>query len=1099
MHRYGKRSGKTSASIGAAAIVLTATLVSGGGASAVGLSAPADRTPTGRPETGEAHDKVTLVTGDRVRVDRLSKGRVTAVSVEPGPGREGMVFTQWRSGASVSVVPADALGLLDQGVLDARLFDVTGLLRAGYDDRSRPTVPLIVQSDDPGVLRRGPGRELPSIGARALLEPKSTTGEFWQSVTTGSSQTRVAAPGITRIWLDGRVAADLDLSVPQIGAPSAWQAGYSGQGVRTAVLDTGIDPTHPDLVDAVTQSADFTDNVKGVRDGNGHGTHVASIVTGGSSTTSGSYKGVAPDSTLLVGKVLDDEGFGSESRIIAGMQWATDNGARVVNMSLGSGPGNGKDPMSLAVDRLTATTGALFVVAAGNDGPIGGKVSAPGAATAALTVGAIDRDGSVAPFSSTGPRLGDQALKPELTAPGVAIAAARAAGTHAGTPVGDSHTRLSGTSMATPHVAGAAALLAQQHPTWRADRLKAALIGTAEPTPDTDVFAQGAGRVEVTRAVTQNVFAEQSTLSLFSKWPHTSPVVHPLTYRNDGDTPESLDLRVEGTSAITLDSTHVTVPAHGTVDVTVTFTASGTGQAPLGAILLATGTNGRTVRVPISAHAESEMYDVTLDVRDRNGGLPQTSAVRLVDLRSGESFRPTRAGDSLVVRVPKGRYGVDAMIRTPAGTDAASWTVAGTPEVTVARNVSLALDARAGKPVTVDLDNSTVGLRVRRLAVAQTIAGVPQEGEITATDPKTLLYAVPTEKVTSRSYSLVMREFRSDARTAYNLTLLHEGGIPKDPSYRVRTRDLAEVRTRIHGDNRSVSGSLSRMSELDESGLGSGWFHDVAIPGTTTEYFSAGPRMTWSGYLQSDAGDETGPVTRYAPGRRTVETWNAPAFSPIVASTRCGDAIHAELHPFSASAPGHTGSATAGPWTGRVTLLRDDLEVSSSDTPSSAELGGLLSGPARYTMRLEGRRDKAVTATRVRAEWTFVSSRPTEQECVKEVAPLFATRLDGDFGTDDLLPRDHPSVLRMTVEGTNAADVRASTIEASFDEGTTWRRLTSMPVGGGRFVAVLPPPGTGGDFVALRTTTHDSAGNTMTQIIERAYALSPRPGGRSGF
>ncbi|MGW1994959.1 S8 family peptidase [Embleya sp. NPDC001921] len=1004
-----------------------------------------------------------------------------------------MAFTQWRSGTSVSVLPADALALMDQGVLDARLFDVTGLLRARYDDRSRPTIPLIIQSDDQRALRGGPGRELPSIGARAVAEPKSTAGEFWQSVTTGSSQTRAAAPGITRIWLDGRVAADLELSVPQIGAPSAWQAGHTGQGVRTAVLDTGIDATHPDLVDAVAQSADFTDNAQGVRDGNGHGTHVASIVTGGSSTTSGPYKGVAPDSTLLIGKVLDDEGFGSESRIIAGMQWATDNGARVVNMSLGSGPGNGKDPMSLALDRLTASTGTLFVVAAGNNGLFGGKVSAPGAATAALTVGAIDRDGSVAPFSSTGPRLGDQALKPEVTAPGVAIAAARAADTHAGVPIGESHTRLSGTSMATPHVAGAAALLAQQHPTWRADRLKAALVGTAEPTPDTAVFAQGAGRVDVTRAVTQNVFAEQSTLSLFSKWPHANPLTHPLTLRNDGDTPETLDLRVDGAAPIAVDSAQVTVPAHGTAHVTVTFTAAAAGQAPLGATLLATGASGRIVRVPISAYAESEMYDVTFDVRDRNGALPRTSAVRLVDLHTGESFRPTPMGDSLVVRVPKGRYAADSMIRTPAGEDAASWTIAGVPEVTVSQNVSLGLDARAGMPVTVDLDNSAAGLRLRRLSLAQTIAGVSQEGAIAATDPTTLLYAVPTEKVTSRSYSLVMREFRSDARTAYNLTLLHEGGIPSDPSYRVRTRDLAEVQTRIHGDNDSMPGTLSRLSELDKSGYGSGWFHDVAIPGTMTEYFSAGPNLTWSGYLQSDAGYEVGPATGYVPGRRTVERWNAPAFSPVVASARCGDAIYAEIHPFSASTPGHAGSATAGPWTGRVTLLRDGLEVSSSDTPSSAELGGLLSSPARYTMRLEAQRDKAVTATRVRAEWTFVSSRPSEQECAKEVAPLFATRVDGEFGTDDRVPRGRPSVLRMTVEGTNTAGVRTTSIEASLDEGTTWQRLTSMPVGGGRFVAVLPPPGSGdGDFVALRTTTRDSAGNTMAQTIERAYALSPR-------
>ena len=161
--------------------------------------------------------------------------------------------------------------------------------------------------------------------------------------------------------------------------------------------------------------------------------------------------------------MLDDGGSGYDSSIIAGMEWAAHSGAKVVSMSLGGDPTDGTDPMSQAVNDLTAETGALFVVAAGNAGAAR-TVGSPGAAASALTVGAVDRDDNLAEFSSRGPRLGDNGLKPEITAPGVGIVAARAAGTTMGTPVDDAYTTASGTSMATPHVAGAAAILAQEHP-----------------------------------------------------------------------------------------------------------------------------------------------------------------------------------------------------------------------------------------------------------------------------------------------------------------------------------------------------------------------------------------------------------------------------------------------------------------------------------------------------------------------------------------------------------------------------------------------------------------------------------------------------------
>jgi subtilisin family serine protease len=180
-------------------------------------------------------------------------------------------------------------------------------------------------------------------------------------------------------------------------------------------------------------------------DHHGHGTHVASTIAGSGAASQGRYRGVAPDATLLAGKVCDSGGWCQESSVVAGMRWAAEQGADVVNLSLGYPDTAETDPLEQAVQELTARHGTLFVVAAGNDGQ-DRSVGSPASAPAALAVGAVDDQNAMANFSSRGPRIGDAGLKPEITAPGVDITAARA--------LEGGYVAMSGTSMATPHVAG---------------------------------------------------------------------------------------------------------------------------------------------------------------------------------------------------------------------------------------------------------------------------------------------------------------------------------------------------------------------------------------------------------------------------------------------------------------------------------------------------------------------------------------------------------------------------------------------------------------------------------------------------------------------
>ncbi len=252
---------------------------------------------------------------------------------------------------------------------------------------------------------------------------------------------------------------------------------------------------------------------------NGHGTHVASTIVGTGAASDGAYRGVAPGADLIVGKVLGGpEGSGQDSWVMAGMEWAARSGAEIVSMSLGDvAPSDGSDPMSQAVDTLSQQYGTLFVIAAGNSGPE--TISSPGAAASALTVGAVDKQDELAYFSSTGPLTRTGALKPDISAPGVDITAARSQDMTDGET--GMYRTISGTSMATPHVSGAAAILAQQHPGWTGEQLKEQLMSSSHGLDAAySPYEVGTGRVDVAAAITSTV---RSTGSLFFgnyTWPH---------------------------------------------------------------------------------------------------------------------------------------------------------------------------------------------------------------------------------------------------------------------------------------------------------------------------------------------------------------------------------------------------------------------------------------------------------------------------------------------------------------------------------------------------------------------------------------------------
>nr|WP_199888945.1 S8 family serine peptidase [Streptomyces badius] len=360
-------------------------------------AAPAPRPGAPRSDATTESHTVTLVTGDVVRyVD--GPGDRDTVTVDRPDGASGGVRIQ-QAGDDVYVLPDEATTLIAAGTLDRRLFNVSALVRMGYDDEGTGAIPVIA-TYPPARAKALPAtprgaqkvRTLASIHGAALSADKDGARTFWDAITRTPSA-RSLDSGIAKLWLDGRSEALLADSVPQVRAPEAWAAGFDGKGTKVAVLDTGIDADHPDVKDRLVGARSFVPGEE-VDDKHGHGTHVASTIAGSGAGSDGANKGVAPAAALLVGKVLSDEGSGADSGIIEAMEWAKAEGADIVSMSLGSPvPDDGTDPMSQAVNSLSADGGPLFVIAAGNAYGAG-TIGSPGSAEQALTVAAVDkRDG----------------------------------------------------------------------------------------------------------------------------------------------------------------------------------------------------------------------------------------------------------------------------------------------------------------------------------------------------------------------------------------------------------------------------------------------------------------------------------------------------------------------------------------------------------------------------------------------------------------------------------------------------------------------------------------------------------------------------------
>jgi serine protease AprX len=396
--------------------------------------------------------------------------------------------------------------------------------------------------------------------SRAAWHSLGGSGAYAALLSSEQLTALAGNPHVLHISPDRKLQAFADYAPQAVGADLAWQTpGVTGKGITVAVLDTGVAP-HADL-SPNTRLIGWVDLVNGNAqpyDDNGHGTHVAGLVAGNGYTAAVqgyniSLKRTAPDTQIVGVKVLDATGAGNVSTVIAGINWAITNRARynirILNLSLGHpvAESYATDPLCQAVERAWKA-GLVVVVAAGNMGrsvandptsaPNYGSIASPGNDPYVITVGAMNTcdtpsraDDVIASYSSRGPSAIDFVLKPDIVAPGNEIESLAAPGStlavqYPGNFVNPAeyngkgplaYFRLSGTSMATPIVAGAAAMLLQFNPQLSPDTIKARLMLSATKWTNSanhlDACTYGAGYLNIPAALSCPVVALSPALS----------------------------------------------------------------------------------------------------------------------------------------------------------------------------------------------------------------------------------------------------------------------------------------------------------------------------------------------------------------------------------------------------------------------------------------------------------------------------------------------------------------------------------------------------------------------------------------------------------
>ncbi|MBN2240283.1 MAG: S8 family serine peptidase, partial [Dehalococcoidales bacterium] len=1069
--------------------------------------------------------EVTLITGDTVVVSITADGHEN-YGILPAQNQTGHDYTiietspvatsGQQADTSTYVIPVD----IDLNLFDIELFNIDYLIEEHYYEL--PYIPVIIVNEplvSQSVLQSAnenisalacsmePSFEIPVTSVKLSVE---SAAQAYEVITSEEVYKKV--------WLDRKVHANLNESVPLIRTPEVWNSGYTGDGITIAVLDTGIDATHPALDDfdnnplttdpKVLLNIDFTSDGT-VDDLNGHGTHCASTAAGNAP----GHVGVAPGASLYNVKVMDRYGSGQSSWIIDGIEYAvlgpdgiidTGDEADILSMSLGGAPSGAEDPISLAVD-WAVSQGAVMVISAGNSGSDYFTVTSPGISSDAITVAASDKSDIIAGFSSRGPTP-DFSVKPDVTAPGVNIVAARAYATSMGTPVDDYYTSSSGTSMAAPHVAGAAALIMEANPTiplgWEASKFVKSSLMTNAVDLGYDVYTQGAGRITLPSSVDPTIVVDPPTTSFGL---HSGPFTcqQAYTFYNLDSVSHTLTLSAELIEVASganlsgnagLSQPVLTVPAGGSAGTTLTVNTASIPKGMYSGRIEGTINTGGAVQAIFGFGVANT---VTVNKIDTNGNPGKNHSVWIFS-DTAECLlysEVTNDQGQAVLYVPDGTYRL-ASLSSHASVDRAS-VFTFKQQTTINGNTAVTMDDRNAVQISFDPNKENQ-------KISEKSAVLEYNGEhiyvclnsLWSYPSTTATYVQPTSEwdstytfgyYPSQYYDQSIIDTPEWYKFGYGLDAV-TGPVTFTADYNTSVTRQTEYRTLREDEEAVLIYWLTGPPTYNDWAF----YRTIKAPVMRTEYFSPGPFGVLGNYRQNND-----PVTwqysinnrSYNPGATVHSVFGGHPFNSGIGYSctdfcygdYCYNYIYLYGGACSDSAGGRFYNSTLS-HSGHWNVTQDGETVFDEDVYEDYYYRYIFfAGTPNTVVTIDGGSGHELS-TNTQTVLNFTADK--NADCY---VPGYT--LDVDSTCINLNNEVHYGNIPITIDAyDNGTGVSTVTLEYSLNDGSTWTPATLTPQGGGKYTTSLSIYA--GDYVSLRVYVEDNQGNSRKQTVIRGFPLS---------
>jgi len=832
------------------------------------------------------------------------------------------------------------------------------------------------------------------------------------------------------------------------------------------------------------------------------------------------FTGVAPGALLWNIKVLDQAGEGFEDWVINGIEYArlgpdgiagTGDEAHIISLSLGADPTDGTDPLSRAVDRAV-DSGLVVVVAAGNSGPAYFKTDSPGAANKVITVGAVSKADILKDFSGRGPTL-DNRVKPDVLAPGDTTS----------TIPGGGYGSLSGTSMAAPHVAGAAALLLQAAAAgpskpagWDNNRyVKDALINTARDL-GLNVYSQGGGRIEVASAAYTPILIDEAGRSLGRL---TGPTSVSYTIHNRATAAMTLSFSgelkdtaagVDYSTMVWFTPNPLTIPPQATASMAMTISAAGLPSDKLFSGKLTAASGGSTWKAIFGFYT---LKKVTLlkTPRDLGGSVEGDPFMIFNDASSALTQSGVfDAAGSAVTFLPSGAYQVFSDGMTSTG--AASYVAVIRENQAVTGDTTINMDEAVAVPVT--LNPNKDGQKLAELYTRVRFSGASTE----ATFGNLLYYPTTTwtwyMSTTSWSSWSSWAYYPSTGFNAadpalvdapeWHRLLYSRPSVTASVTYVADYTKLVKRRTTY-----TVPGTANLRAQRWDfvydplASANSTFIWDMTSPRTRDEWLSPGPAYYWNGNYQ---GPLSSPATavwsfntwyslEYATGAGTAASLSyslgAQAFRPgysafnvatgswVISGSLMADAARNYLG--SNVMPG-------GRNPGHVEVFRDGSLETSADVSYDYFISSFFPGAPLYRVNITATSPLSLSTT-TETTMTFRPNPPADSEPPR---PILTTSWDGSPTPADSRNRLPAGDITMRLNVSDAGPLSASTppwLKWSVNDGTSWNAAALSPVDAYTYQFTIPAVASGG-YISLWTKVVDDAGNSTEYKVMRSFAVS---------